>query len=140
MPKLPKGKTYLYVLIDKKVVDDLRELVKMKYDTMHGALSWEVEQALRAWLATHTESTQALAKRVNPQPKVVVVWEQVKEYLRKVYGYAGFVAGVQIPKDLLVKAIGAVRGSDPRTIRSWLEAFQRYGLVKQISFKVYEVV
>ena len=94
MPKLPKGKTYLYVLIDEKVVDDLRKLVKMKYDSLRGGLSHEVEQALRAWLAAHTKGTQTLAMKVNPQPKVLVVWEQVKEYLRRVYDYEGLVTGL----------------------------------------------
>ena len=118
MYKIPKGKVRICALISEDVAKKLRELVKMKYDTMHGGLSWEIEQALRAWLATHTESTQVSATRANPQPKVLTVWEQVKDWLRRAYGYAYLATGAQVPREHLVKAISAVRGSDPRTIRS----------------------
>jgi len=137
---LPKGKAYLCVLIDEKVVRDLRKLVKMKYNTMHGGLSWEVEQALRNWLAAHTQSTHVSAMRVNPQPKTLLVWEQVKAYLRRRFGYAGFMTGVQIVSDHLIQAIAAVRGDDERTIKKWIKKFQEGKLIKQISFKVYEVI
>jgi uncharacterized membrane protein len=53
MPKLPKDKAGLYVYVDKQVADKLRKLVLIKYKTIYGHLSWEVEQALRAWIADH---------------------------------------------------------------------------------------
>jgi len=41
MPKLPKNKARLDVLIDKEVMKKFRELVKMKHELLHGALSYE---------------------------------------------------------------------------------------------------
>jgi len=140
MYKIPKDKAQLHVLVSKDVVRDLRELVRMKYESLRGGLSWEVEQALRAWLAAQKIGTKFLATKLNPQPKAAAVWEQVKDWLKKTYGYVGFMTGVQIPRDHLVAAIASLRGCHPRTIKTWLENFQRYGLVKQIGPKVYEVV
>jgi len=52
MPKVPKGKAHLQAYVDEKVVEELRKLVFMKYGNFR-SLSYEVEQALRAWLAAH---------------------------------------------------------------------------------------
>jgi hypothetical protein len=47
MPKLPKDKARLDVLIDKEVMKKFRELVEMKHELLHGALSYEVERHSR---------------------------------------------------------------------------------------------
>jgi len=52
MPKVPKGKVHLQAYVDEGVVEELRKLVFMKYGNFR-SLSYEVEQALRAWLAAH---------------------------------------------------------------------------------------
>jgi hypothetical protein len=140
MYKIPKGKVRISVLIRKEIADKLWELIKMKYEKPHGMLSYEVEQALQAWLAAHTSGTQILAMKANPQPKIVRVWDQVKHFLRERYGYVGFPTGAQIPKIHVIEAIAAVRGDDRRTIEGWLERFQKFKLLKPISPNVYEVV
>jgi hypothetical protein len=140
MYKVPKGKVRICALVRKEIVDKLWELIKMKYERPHGAFSYEVEQALQAWLAAHTRGTQVLASKANPQPRTVRVWEQVKQFLKERYGYAGFVTGVQIPKAHVIEAIACLRGDDRRTIDGWLERFQKYKLLKMISPNVFEVV
>jgi len=140
MPKLPKGKVRLEVLISEDVAKKFYELVKMKHENLRGALSYEVEQALRNWIAAHTSSTQILAKKSNPQPKALVVWERVKEYLKRRLDIPTIVAGMQVHKSFLIEAIAAVRGEDPRTIRKWLDKFIEYKLVKPLGPNVYEVI
>jgi hypothetical protein len=140
MYKVPKGKVRISVLIRKEIADRLWELIKMKYERPHGMLSYEVEQALQAWLAAHTRGAQVLATKANPQPRAVRVWEEVKRYLREQFGYVCFPTGTQVPREHIIRAIAAIRGDDERTIRKWLERFQRYHLLKQISFDVFEVI
>jgi hypothetical protein len=140
MYKIPKDKEALHVLISKEVMRKFREIVKMKHENLRGALSYEVEQALQAWIAAHTKGTQILASKANPQPRTVRVWEQVKQFLKERYGYAGLVTGVQIPKAHVIEAIACLRGDDRRTIDGWLERFQKYKLLKPISPNVFEVI
>jgi len=46
MPKVPKGKVRLDVYISRDLYKKLKELVVAKHELLHGALSYEVEQAL----------------------------------------------------------------------------------------------
>jgi hypothetical protein len=140
MYKIPKDKTALHVLINKEVARRFRELVKMKHENLRGALSYEVEQALQAWLAAHTSGTQVLLKKTNPQPRTARVWEQVKQFLKERYGYVALGAGAQVPKAHVIEAIACLRGDDRRTIDGWLERFQKYKLLKAISPNVFEIV
>jgi metal-responsive CopG/Arc/MetJ family transcriptional regulator len=57
MPRVPKNKKLIGVYIDKEVVEQLRELVKTKYEGQWG-LSWEVEEAIRAWLRNNTQASK----------------------------------------------------------------------------------
>jgi len=142
MPKLPKGKVQLLAYIDENLYKELRQLIKMKHEELRGALSKEVEDALRAWIAAHrsAHAQSAQISRVNPAPRIARAWEQVREYLRSAYGYEAVITGSQIPKKLLINAIAAVRGSDPRTIRKWLSLFEHFKLIKWIAPNVVEVI
>jgi hypothetical protein len=145
---LEKVKKKVNLYLDGELWEEFKKLAFMKHGNFHGALSWELEQALRAWLAAHrarVESAQGAqatlqASHVNPPPRTAKVWAQVKEYLRGRFGYEVVVSGVQIPRKHLIEAIVAVRGGQERTIRRWLREFEAFHLVKWISPHVCEVI
>jgi len=140
--KIPKGKADLHVLVDKKVYEEIKRLALLKYEKAHGAISYEVEQALRNWIALHSQEPHKPIAKVNPQPKVFAVFGEVKKYLMERYDrdYKVIVQGTQIPRRLLVEAIKAVRGYDPRTVENWMRNFVEAKLIKHIAGEVYEVL
>ncbi|MEM1710564.1 MAG: hypothetical protein QW820_06710 [Sulfolobales archaeon] len=142
MPRVPGGKVGVYVYIDENLYKEFRRLVFSKYENFHGVLSREVEHALRAWIAMHTQKHTNLKviNKPNPQPKVYEVFQQVKEYLKKVYGYDDVGTERQIPRKHLIAAISAVRGTDARTISKWMDLFMKYKLIKWIGGEVFEVL
>jgi len=40
----------------------------------------------------------------------------------------------------LIDAISAIRGTDKRTIRKWMDLFVKYKLIKWIAGEIFEVV
>jgi len=155
MPKVPKDKVGVYIYVDKEVMRKFRELVKMKHELLHGALSYEVEEALRHWIMEHTRTKQPTttpstggasstggakleASKLNPPPRYLKVWLQVKDYLEGVLKYDFNYTRLLLHEDL-VRAVAAVRGSDGRTLRKWPRVFEDCGILKRISPKLYEV-
>ena len=53
MPRLPKGKKLLQAYVDEELLKEFKELAFCKHRRLRGALSWEVEEALKNWLALH---------------------------------------------------------------------------------------
>jgi hypothetical protein len=129
----------LSVIIDKKLYDEFRKLVFMKYGKFRGCLSWEVEQALRVWIAHHKNFNKNLDV-ANPKPKPARVFDQVKKYLEERYGYGAIITGQQIPRQHLVEAIAAIRGTNPNTIKHWMDQFIKFKLIKWIGGEVFEVL
>jgi len=158
MPKVPKDKVGVYIYIDKEVMRKFRELVKMKHENLHGALSYEVEQALAHWIMEHTRTQQPTtnpttgctggasstrgvkleASKFNPPPRYLKVWLQVKEYLEGALKYDFNYTRHLLHEDL-VRAVAAVRGPDGRTLKKWPRVFEECGILKRISPKLYEV-
>ena len=124
-------KTKLCVLIDEKVWEEFKKLALSKHNYKHGAISWELEEALRNWVATHTN---AQSRCTNPDPRVYAVWREVREVLNE----WGFFQQTTLAN--LTKAIALVRGNDPRTIRKWLRAFKQFKLVKELAPQIYEII
>ena len=143
MPRLPRGKVGVMVIIDKEVWDEFRKLAFMKHDHFRGALSYEVEQALRNWLALHRssagEKNQRIPAKVNPKPKVAAAFDQVKEYLSKKFN-CPITTGAQVSRSHIIEAISNTRGTDPKTISKWLSLFEKLKLIKHVSGEVYEVL
>ena len=73
---------------------------------------------------------------MNPSPKAYIVFENVKQYLRRKWG----ILPQQVSYSDLAEAISAVRGSDKRTIKKWISEFLKYRLIKTIAPNVYELV
>jgi hypothetical protein len=130
------------IRLNEKLWGEFKQLVYAKHGDFYGALSYEVEQAIQAWLATHTQNhTKQLAtNKVNPVPRAYPIFQQVKAYLKEKFGYGAIVSGQQIPRVHLVEAIAAIRGNDERTIQKWMQTFQKFKLIKWIAGEVYEVV
>ena len=137
--RLNKVKVGFY--LDRKLVENFRALIQKKYgEYQKGLLSYEAEMALRNWIGLHTNAqSEILRNAPNPTPKVILVFSQVKEYLLKNY-YFELKPGQQIPRIHLENAIVAVRGSDPRTIKRWLRAFHKMGLIKPVTSATWEIL
>jgi hypothetical protein len=129
------------VFINEDLMARFRKLIMEKYNKYEkGLLSYEVENALRYWIALHTNAQNTMTKnKPNPTPKVISVWMQVKEYLLKNW-YMELIPGQQIARVHLEKAITAVRGGDRRTIDKWLNIFVKMGLVKPITSATWEII
>ena len=133
-------KVPLYVWVPRELSQNLRSLIQEKYGKYQkGLLSFEVTQALRTWLAMHTNTQTLATKPPNPTPRVMIVWNQVRHYLLTHY-YETLETGQQILRQHIEEAIAQVRGSDPRTIRKWLHTFHKFHLIKPIAGNVWEVM
>lgn len=136
------NKTSVHIYINTGLWVQFKRLTFQKHENFHGAISTEVEQALQAWLAQHTQNhtRQLVVNKINPQPRVFIVFNQVKEYLKEKYGYAALVPGQQVPKKHIVDAIMNLRGPDYRTVNKWMGLFMKFKVVKWIAGELYEVV
>jgi len=120
------------VWLDPVLALKFREFVAQQYGKVsRGLLSFEVSQALQAWMCTH-KSTQAelVHKPPNPVPNVFQVKLQVKEYLRTTFGYEQI---YKVPKNHLILAISSLRGTDERTVKKWVKLFEKYGVIKWVT-------
>jgi hypothetical protein len=124
-----------------------RELIQKKYKKYEkGLLSYEVEMALRSWVAQHTNAQEDLLSTVssktkpNPTPKVMVAFNQVKEYLITTRHFYTLMTGQQIPTKFLEEAIANTRGSDPRTVQKWLRTFHKNGCIKPVTAATWEIM
>ena len=135
-------KVQLNVRISKRLCEEVRRLAFMKYGRMHGALSWELEQALQSWVAAHARGAHAptAVNAVNPPPKVARAWERVKAYLKARFGYVSLGTGTQILRSHLAEAIAGAVGADPRTVKNYFNYFQEFKVLKWIGGEVFEVV
>ena len=139
MPKIPKGKVGVFLYIDERIWKEFRRLAFMKHESFHGALSYEVEEALRNWILLHQSPHTQKTHKINPNPKVYKAFMEVKKYLRERYGIL-MISGQHIIRRHLVEAIMATRGVDPRTVQKWIKLFLEYKLIKHISGELYEVI
>jgi hypothetical protein len=131
----------LQVWVSKEVDLKLRQLIAQKYGKyQRGLLSYEVESALKEWIALHTKAQASLhMEKLNPNPKVYVVWQEVKSYLSKNY-YADLKPSQQVNIIHLREAVKAVRGGDKRTVEKWLNLFREFKLVKHITGAIWEIL
>ena len=126
-------KKLIGVWLPEDLIKELKNLVKAKYPGIRG-LSWEVEEALRNWIALHRTHTKAqTTMQINTLPKIQRIYEEVKNYLRQ-QGYE-----IQVTLIKLKEAIGIVRGTDPRTIRKWLKTFKKYRLIREIAPQIWQL-
>lgn len=126
------GKVQVKIYLSEEVVEKLRDLVKEKYDGQWG-LSWEVEEAIRAWL--RLQHAQIHTSKLNPsRPHVHQAMDAIIFKLREM----GCL--IQCSTSDLRKAISEVRGSDERTFKKWSEILVKEGRLKWIGTYTYEIV
>jgi len=113
----------------------LTDLVTKKYGNKHSFLSFEVESAIKSWIAQHAQSEHVLPR--NPDLKVNLAFKSVKEYLKNQFGIE-----MQSHSRHIKEAIKNVRGSDKRTVEKWFKEFIKNGLIKphSKSGEIYEIV
>ena len=63
---IPDNKAQLTILIDAELYHEFRKLAFMKHGRLHGALSREMEDALKFWIACHSTD----AAKPKPRPRL----------------------------------------------------------------------
>ncbi|GAG33030.1 unnamed protein product, partial [marine sediment metagenome] len=129
-----KDKTLMGVYLSNDFNKKFRRFLALKYeDVGRGLLSSEVEQALAYWVAMHTSAQKdPLINTPNPLSRVSRPYMDVKRCLESM-GFVDLAPGATIARKLLIEAIKQTRGSDPRTIKKWLQTFHESGLVKPLN-------
>lgn len=131
-----KAKKKIGFYWDAEFVTDFHRFVAERYGSVEGGLlSQESEAAMRTWMNTHRNTQTQKLVGPNPIPRVNIVREQVKDYLKSELGYTLI---HEVPLKHLREAIGAVRGTDNRTIVKWITTFEKYHLIKWMSPQVVE--
>jgi len=123
--------------INAKVAEEFKRFCVMKYGKYeYGMFSQEAELALRHWMSLHSfaQSRSELDIKVpnihkNPPSKVQLVYNMVKEYLWQEYRIDVLETDF-IPIQFVERAIKVIRGTDPRTIKKWINAMKEFGLIK----------
>jgi len=123
------------VRIDETLINRFKDYVMGKYGKLHGALGPEVHEALNHWLneqglAAHTNT------RINPGiPRVQMTCEKIMRRLRDDRGCFN-----QCHMNDLRWVITYERGSDPRTIKKWIQTLERLGRIKFYAHNVWEII
>jgi len=130
-------KVQFNLYLEKSFVEDFRQFVAEQYGKISkGLLSFEAKQAMQAWISTHKGTQTPLTqKSPNPYPNVFVVREDVKKYLQQRFGYDSI---YKVPKQQVIEAISAVRGTDERTIQKWIRLFEKFHVLKWVTPNVVE--
>lgn len=122
--------------IKKEIMDDFRRFLAEKYgDVRKGYISSEVEQAIQAWICTH--KAHIVMNKPNPSHDLRVIKNEIEKYLTVTFGYRDI---YQVPRKHFEFAIGAVRGTDQRTVRKWSMLLEKYGLIKWLTPNLVEFV
>jgi len=126
-------KIKLQVWVKKEVVEELWGIIKQKYTRPHGALSLEVEHALVDWIRKH--HAQIHTRPINPSiPRSHQIASDIVQYLKR-KGYVN-----QASLGALKEAVIAIRGSDPRTIRKWIQFLVDNGFIKPLGTYLFEIL
>jgi hypothetical protein len=130
MVKAPKGKVRLDVYISEDLFEKFKELAVAKHRTLHGALSYAVEEALRRWVSEQL--------RGSHDRRVGEMWALVKDYLEGRLKYdLSFSRYIHV--DDVVKALKSIAGSDDKVVSEWLKTFEDAGVLKRVNEKMYEL-
>ena len=132
----PNGRKVVQIkfYIPEELRVEFVNIVKSKYRSLHGGLSFEGEAALRSWVNTHKEHTQLVPIVMNPSyPHVHVIMDQIVLVLKETYGYQ-----CSVPD--LKKVIGKIRGNDERTIKRWTKQLFDEKKIKWLNAMILEVV
>jgi len=123
----------MLVWISKDLKDKLYTIVKAKYQGLRGGLSLEVENAIKFWLERHAHTNAH--KTFDPRLSRI---EQKLMAILKIMKDEGIVR--QFSKRDFEVACARVAGSDPRTIKKYLQWAQRLGLIRHRVGAIWEMM
>lgn len=121
--------------LPRDLVEEFRAFVAERYGgEWWGMLSRAVAEALRHWLWLHSGRGPGQGSRTpsGGAPGVVralEVYKRVLAWITENYKI-DFSEVRQVPRTILERGIAAVRGSDPRTVRKWLDTFLHFKFIK----------
>ena len=138
MTRAPRGKVVLVAYIDEKLYEEVRALALQSSEKLHGALSREVEEALRHWVALNKQTASRSAR--FKASKVEEAFEDVKRYLIEKYKYVVVRGVTEIPRAHLIEAIMATRGYDRRTVKTWIERFLNAKVLERVGPETFRVL
>ena len=136
---MKEDKIQFKVYLPETLIEKFRTLVVLKHQRyQRGLLSYEVEQALKHYVTSYNTQQQYTQKaplfqeqrfcKSNTQPKVFALRQDILKYLVDSEKY------LDEPKNItdrqLFDAIGAVRGTDPRTVKRWTKLLEQCGYIK----------
>lgn len=128
------GKVQLKVYLESDLRDKFYSFVKTKYESVHGGLSIEVQNAIAHWmseqgLAAHTQT------RINPgMPRIQEKIDELIKWLRE-KGYTN-----QFTLNDWEQAVVHNLGGDPRTVQKYLDLAKKIGKIKPYAGNVWEIV
>lgn len=128
------GKVQLKVYLESDLRDKFYSFVKTKYESVHGGLSIEVQNAIAHWmgeqgLAAHTQT------RINPgMPRIQEKIDELIKWLRE-KGYTN-----QFTLNDWEQAVVHNLGGDPRTVKKYLDLAKKIGKIKPYAGNVWEIV
>jgi len=126
------SKEAIYLKIDKELLRRFRQYVLAKHGRFHGFFAMEIENALRRYLEEEGGSAQN-TQNINPtyvkrhaRLDRIIGWLNERGYVRQ-FSW----------KDWEQAVISTV-GSDPRTIRKYLELAMKLGRIRHVVGNVWE--
>jgi hypothetical protein len=128
------AKVQVKIYLEQELRDKFYDFVKAKYESFHGGLSIEAQNALAHWmgeqgLAVHTQT------RINSgMPRIQEKIDKVIEWLRA-KGYTN-----QFTLNDWEKAVFNILGGDPRTVNKYLMLGKKIGKIKPYAGNVWEIV
>ena len=122
------------VSLDKELVKKLWDYIHEAYpESTYGALSAEIQNAVASWL--RLKHTQIHTEKVNPGVPLI---HQVCGDIVRILKEAGAVNQCRVTD--AEKVIATLRGSDPRTLKKWMNNLTRHGYMKRLNYYIFEIL
>jgi len=125
------SKEAIYLKIDKELLRRFRQYVLDKHGKFHGFFTMEIENALKRYLekegsAQNTQNINpAYVKRYDKLDRIIG-WLNEKGYVRQ-FSWKDW-----------EQAVVSTVGSDPRTVRKYLELALKLGRIRHVVGNVWE--
>jgi len=120
------------IFLPKTLFETLKSYIRLKYGKeQKGALSYEIARAIKHYLK---EESIPRKKSDIRMPRFLVVYNKVKELIQKTKGEEVKVVSYSD----LAWAISVVRGSHPKTIRTWISTFIKMKLIEPVGIERYQ--
>jgi len=134
-----EDKVKLTTMLPMEIYKKIIELAYKLYGSRKGSIAQVICNAINVYytsrINTHTHDTNPMPN--NPPPNVYKTYIRVKAYIEKKIGVEN---PYEAPVDILIEGIAYTRGADRRTIKKWLNLFEKYHCIKWVSHRVVELM